>query len=48
MLYVRSHWLRMPPLLLIQHLTRKALRRVIEKWKKRREEQDIQHADRDQ
>jgi len=28
-LYVRSHWLRMPPLLLVQHLTRKALRR----WK---------------
>lgn len=27
MLYVRSHWLRMPPWLLTQHLTRKALRR---------------------
>ncbi len=27
MLYVRSHWLRMPPLLLAQHLGRKALRR---------------------
>ena len=25
-LYVRSHWLRMPPLLLVRHLTRKALR----------------------
>lgn len=28
-LYVRSHWLRMPPLLLVQHLTRKGFRR----WK---------------
>jgi len=27
LLYVRSHWLRMPPLLLAQHLARKALRR---------------------
>jgi hypothetical protein len=27
LLYVRSHWLRMPPLLLGQHLLRKALRR---------------------
>ena len=26
-LYVRSHWLRMPPLLLAAHLTRKSLRR---------------------
>jgi hypothetical protein len=26
-LYVRSHWLRMPPLLLMQHLSKKALRR---------------------
>ena len=26
-LYVRAHWLRMPPLLLIRHLTTKALRR---------------------
>ena len=25
-LYIRSHWLRMPPLLLARHLTRKALR----------------------
>jgi len=46
-LYVRSHWLRMPPLLLMQHLTRKVLRRWIEWWKRRREEQDIQHAKRD-
>jgi len=27
LLYVRAHWLRMPPLLLIRHLTTKALRR---------------------
>ncbi len=27
MLYVRSHWLRMPPLLLAQHLGKKAMRR---------------------
>jgi hypothetical protein len=27
LLYVRSHWLRMPPLLLARHLLRKALRR---------------------
>lgn len=27
MLYVRSHWLRMPPLLLLQHLSKKAMRR---------------------
>jgi Uncharacterised nucleotidyltransferase len=30
-LYVRAHWLRMPPLLLAQHLTVKALRRQEEK-----------------
>jgi len=46
-LYVRSHWLRMPPLLLAQHLTKKAFRRWIERWKRRREDQDIQHANRD-
>ncbi|HXV75022.1 MAG TPA: nucleotidyltransferase family protein [Candidatus Polarisedimenticolaceae bacterium] len=28
MLYVRSHWLRMPPWLLSRHLTRKAIRRL--------------------
>ena len=28
-LYVRSHWLRMPPLLLARHLTRKAFRRAV-------------------
>jgi hypothetical protein len=27
LLYVRAHWLRMPPLLLVRHLTTKALRR---------------------
>jgi hypothetical protein len=26
-LYVRSHWMRMPPWLLAHHLTRKALRK---------------------
>jgi hypothetical protein len=25
-LYVRSHWLKMPPLMLVRHLTRKAIR----------------------
>lgn len=29
LLYVRSHWLRMPPWLLAQHLSRKALRRLL-------------------
>ncbi len=28
MLYVRSHWLRMPPLLLLGHLSKKAMRRL--------------------
>ncbi len=37
-LYVRSHWLRMPPHLLIAHLTRKAFRRWTEK---ETEEQDL-------
>lgn len=32
-LYIRSHWLRMPPLLLAAHLTRKALKRLTEKEK---------------
>ncbi len=35
LLYVRSHWLRMPPLLLAGHLTKKALRR----WYERDEEE---------
>jgi len=30
-LYVRAHWLRMPPLLLAQHLAVKALRREEQK-----------------
>lgn len=34
LLYARSHWLRMPPFLLAQHLTRKALR----KWLPEKEE----------
>ncbi len=34
MLYVRSHWLRMPPWLLTQHLTRKAFRRFKKEEKK--------------
>jgi hypothetical protein len=32
LLYVRSHWLRMPPLMLARHLTVKATRRVQERW----------------
>jgi hypothetical protein len=43
-LYVRSHWLRMPPGLLARHLSRKVLRRWIEMWEKRDEAQDMQHA----
>ena len=39
MLYVRSHWLRMPPLLLAQHLGRKALRR----WSKEEPEAPRTH-----
>ena len=31
LLYIRSHWLRMPPALLACHLTRKALRRYFER-----------------
>ena len=31
MLYVRAHWLRMPPLLLARHLTTKAVRRQTDK-----------------
>jgi hypothetical protein len=27
-LYVRSHWLRMPPFLLARHLARKGIRRM--------------------
>lgn len=36
-LYVRSHWLRMPPHLLIPHLLRKSGRRLIEGFKTREE-----------
>lgn len=32
LLYARSHWLRMPSLLLAKHLTRKALRRLTQAW----------------
>jgi hypothetical protein len=28
LLYVRSHWIRMPPFMLLRHLTRKAFGRV--------------------
>lgn len=35
LLYVRSHWLRMPPVMLTSHLTRKALRRWYE-WREAR------------
>jgi hypothetical protein len=31
LLYVRSHWLRMPPGLLALHLSRKALRRILQR-----------------
>lgn len=31
MLYIRSHWLRMPPHLLARHLTRKAMTRISQK-----------------
>ena len=34
LLYIRSHWLRMPPALLARHLTRKALKR----WRRKKEE----------
>lgn len=33
LLYVRSHWMRMPPHLLAQHLPRKAVQR----WKTRQD-----------
>jgi len=36
-LYIRSHWLRMPPHLLIPHLLRKSGRRLIEGFKTREE-----------
>lgn len=36
-LYVRSHWLRMPPHLLVPHLLRKAGRRLMEGFKTREE-----------
>jgi hypothetical protein len=36
--YVRSHWLRMPPLLLARHLTIKAVRRIRERTKRKPEE----------
>lgn len=31
--YVRTHWLRMPPLMLARHLTVKGVRRLKERWK---------------
>ena len=36
-LYVRSHWLRMPPHLLVPHLLRKAGRRLVDGFKSREE-----------
>jgi hypothetical protein len=33
LLYVRSHWLRMPPWLLASHLSRKGWRRLSERWR---------------
>jgi hypothetical protein len=35
LLYVRSHWLRMPPLMLARHLAIKGMRRIrelLERW----------------
>ena len=37
LLYVRSHWLRMPPWLLASHLSRKALRRLSRRREEARE-----------
>jgi hypothetical protein len=34
LLFMRSHWLRMPPLLLARHLTVKAWRRIQERFKR--------------
>lgn len=36
LLYVRSHWLRMPPRLLFAHLAHKALMTPYQKWKRER------------
>ena len=36
LLYVRSHWLRMPPHLLLRHLAIKATRRTRERWSRKR------------
>jgi hypothetical protein len=36
-LYIRSHWLRMPPLLLAQHLIRKGSRRLVTRTSKEQE-----------
>lgn len=35
LLYLRSHWLRMPPLLLARHLSVKAMRRVRERFERK-------------
>ncbi|MHC4434095.1 MAG: nucleotidyltransferase family protein, partial [Planctomycetota bacterium] len=41
MLYLRSHWLRMPPWLLLAHLTRKSVMQFVASAKQKREENKI-------
>jgi hypothetical protein len=38
LLYMRAHWLRMPPLMLARHLTIKTVRRVREAFERKPEE----------
>jgi hypothetical protein len=40
LLYLRAHWLRMPPLMLARHLTIKASRRLQERFARKGTEQD--------
>ena len=40
MLYLRAHWLRMPPLMLTRHLAIKALRKAREHFERKRNAQD--------
>ena len=32
--YLGTHWLRMPPLMFVHHLTVKAARRISERWER--------------
>jgi putative nucleotidyltransferase-like protein len=41
LLYVRAHWLRMPPLMLARHLTIKAWRRAQERFARKPKERDV-------